>query len=240
MSETYRQDSRLAEGLTEADPENYLYSRGSRFRLSAEMIRDNALTVSGLLSTKMHGPPIMPYQPGGIWRQVGRNEPKWVEAKDEDRWRRGVYIVWRRAAPYPSFVNFDGTDRSACVVARGRTNTPLQALTLLNDPAYVEMALALADRVLRENPKANTEARIDRAFEMVLGREAKASERATVAALLDRRMALYRENAKEAQAIIDGARGVFKPSANATPAELAAWFFVANTLLNLDETVTKG
>ena len=240
MSETYQQESRLTPELAEADPDNRLYGRGPRFRLSAETIRDNALTVSGLLSTKMHGPPVMPYQPPGIWRQVGRNEPKWVEEADEDRWRRGVYIVWRRAAPYPSFVNFDGTDRSACVVDRARTNTPLQALTLLNDPAYVEMALALADRVLRENPTAETEARIDRAFEMVLGRPAKASERATLAALVDRRMSLYEKNADEAQELIDGAKGYFRPTESIAVSELAAWFFVANTLLNLDETVTKG
>ena len=240
MSETYRQDSRFDAKLAEADPDNRLYARGPRFRLSAETIRDNALTVSGLLSTRMHGPPIMPYQPSGIWRQVGRNEPKWVEAQDEDRWRRGIYIVWRRAAPYPSFVNFDGTDRGACVVDRARTNTPLQALTLLNDPAYVEMAVALADRILRENPDADTGTRIDRAFQIVLGRPAKASERATLAAVVERRLALYEKNAGEAKAVIDGARGRFSPAAGSSPAELATWFFVANTLLNLDETITKG
>ena len=240
MSETYRQDSRLTPQLAQADPENRLYARGPRFRLSAETIRDNALAVSGLLSTKMHGPPIMPYQPPNIWRQVGRNEPKWQEAENEDRWRRGVYIVWRRAAPYPSFVNFDGTDRSACVVDRARTNTPLQALTLLNDPAYVEKALALADRVLSETPEAKTADRIDRAFERVLARPARESEKATLTALIDRRLSLYQENPKEAQAVIDGAKGYYQPQAKVTNAELAAWFFVANTLLNLDETVTKS
>ena len=148
MSDTYRQSSQITDEMLEFDPENRLLTRAPRFRMSAEMIRDNALTVSGLLSEKMHGPPIMPYQPSGMWRQVGRNEPKWVEAKDENRWRRGVYVIWRRAAPYPSFVNFDGPDRGACVVQRPRTNTPLQALTLMNDPVYTEAALALADRIL--------------------------------------------------------------------------------------------
>ncbi len=240
MSETYRQDSRLTGQLAEVDPENRLYARGPRFRLSAEMIRDNALTVSGLLSTRMHGPPIMPYQPPNIWRQVGRNEPKWIEAQDENRWRRGVYIVWRRAAPYPSFVNFDGPDRSACVVERPRTNTPLQALTLLNDPAYVEMAVALADRVLRETPDADTATRLDYAFRLVLAREIRESERATLADLFERRLALYRDDAAEAKSVLESARGWYQPKSGADPAELAAWFFVANTLLNLDETVTKS
>ncbi len=240
LSETYRQDSRLTETLARVDPENRLYTRGPRFRLSAEMIRDNGLAVAGLLSTRMHGPPVMPYQPPGIWRQIGRNEPTWIEAADENRWRRGVYIVWRRAAPYPSFVNFDGPDRSACVVDRPRTNTPLQALTLMNDPAYVEMAVALADRVLRENPGADTGTRLDRAFEIVLGRPALSAEREALAALLERRLAAYADDADGARSLIEQARGHFRPAAGVDPAELAAWFFVANTLLNLDETVTKG
>ena len=116
--------------------------------MPAEMIRDNALAISGLLSTKMGGPPVMPFQPDNIWRTVGRNGPKWNAAKDEDRFRRGVYVIWRRAAPYPSFVNFDAPDRAACVIERPRSNTPLQALTLLNDQAFVEMAVALASTVV--------------------------------------------------------------------------------------------
>ena len=148
MSEAFGQLARVTPALLEVDPNNRLLSRGPRFRLSAELVRDNALAISGLLSDKMHGPPIMPYQPENIWRSVGRNQPKWVAAENEDRFRRGVYVVWKRAAPYPSFINFDAPDRGSCTVNRGRSNTPLQALTLLNDPAYAEMALALADRIL--------------------------------------------------------------------------------------------
>ncbi len=144
----------------EADPDNRLLGRGPRFRLPAEVVRDNALAISGLLSDKMFGPPIMPYQPDNIWRSVGRNQPKWEAAKNEDRFRRGVYVIWKRAAPYPSFINFDAPDRGSCTVNRGRSNTPLQALTLLNDPAYAEMALALADRILSESPSADDESRI--------------------------------------------------------------------------------
>lgn len=240
LSETYRQESRHSERLARLDPVNRLYARGPRFRMSAEMIRDNALSAAGLLSTKMHGPPVMPYQPPNIWRQVGRNEPKWKAAEDENRWRRGLYVVWRRAAPYPSFVNFDGPDRSTCVVDRPRTNTPLQALTLLNDPAYVEMAVALADRILRETPGAATDSRLVHAFELVLNRKPVDAELNALSSLLETRLSLYRNDAAEAKTLIAGARGWFEPSDKIDPAELAAWFFVANTLLNLDETVTKG
>ena len=240
LSNTYRQDSRFSDQLAKLDPDNRLYARGPRFRLSAEAIRDSGLTVAGLISDKMHGTPIMPYQPPNIWRQVGRNEPVWKAAEDENRYRRGLYIVWRRAAPYPSFVNFDGPDRSACVVDRPRTNTPLQALTLLNDPAYVEMAVALADRILREKPEADNDARLAHAFEIVLNRQPVDAELNALSSLLESRLSLYKRDTAGAKSLIDDARGWFQPSASNDTAELAAWFYVANTLLNLDETVTKG
>ncbi len=238
-SAAYRQSSDFTPTLLERDPENKLHARGPRFRMDAEMIRDNALTVSGLLSTKMHGEPIMPYQPDGLWRQVGRNEPKWVDEKDENRFRRGIYVIWRRAAPYPSFVNFDGPDRSSCVVARPRTNTPLQALTLLNDPAYVEMALALADRILREKPDAGVSERIDHAFELVLARPARSDEREFLRGMVEERLKALQKDEKTAREVVATGSPVFKPTKNLSTAELAAWFYVANVLLNLDETITK-
>jgi len=238
LSAAYRQDSRHRADLAEVDPENRLLGRAPRFRLSAEAIRDQALAVSGLLSTTQGGPPVMPYQPPGIWRQVGRNEPKWLEAEDDHRWRRGLYVVWRRAAPYPSFVNFDAPDRAACLVERPRTNTPLQALTLLNDPAYAEMALALADRVLRETPP-DEDARVEAAFRLVLGRLPAAEERRALLALLERRHAQYRNESGAAAELVAGTRGWFRPASDHDPAELAAWYHLASTLLNLDETVTK-
>ena len=124
LSGTYGQSSRVSPTVLDRDPRNLYFSRGPRLRMSAEMIRDNALRVSGLLSEKMGGPPVYPPQPDGLWRQTGRNEPKYVAAKNEDRFRRGVYVIWRRAAPYASFVNFDGPDRSSCFPKRSRTNTP--------------------------------------------------------------------------------------------------------------------
>ena len=202
------------------------------------MIRDNALAISGLLSEKMYGPPIMPYQPDRIWRSVGRNQPKWVAAEDENRFRRGAYVVWKRAAPYPSFVNFDAPDRGTCTVSRGRSNTPLQALTLLNDPAFVEMGLALADRILSESPSTDDRERARYAMKLAVSREASDHE---LQILLD----LLRS---ERHVLKDQEQLVKARTATAVPAfqlrstdrqELAAWFAVANAILNLDETMNQ-
>ncbi|MEM8952828.1 MAG: PSD1 and planctomycete cytochrome C domain-containing protein [Verrucomicrobiota bacterium] len=240
MSKTYRQDSALRPDLLEEDLGNRYLARGPRFRMSAEMIRDNALAVSGLLSTKMGGEPIMPYQPPGMWRQVGRNEPKWVDAQDEDRFRRGIYVIWRRAAPYPSFVNFDGPDRGSCVVKRPRTNTPLQALTLMNDPAYVEMALALASRLMVECPGATMGEKLSHAYELVFSRRPSEGEAQHLESVYRERVTYYRENPETAEVVIAGAGEVVKAPPGVDAAELAAWLHLANILLNLDETITKG
>ncbi|MDC0302733.1 DUF1553 domain-containing protein [bacterium] len=205
--------------------------------MDAERLRDNALAISGLLSTKMHGKPIMPYQPNGLWRQTGRNEPKWLEQKDENRWRRGIYIVYRRAAPYPSMVNFDAPDRSSCTVRRPRTNTPSQALTMLNDPAYVEMALALADRILVgcENPSK----RIEYAFQLAAARSAVPREVKILEDLIQNRHSHYREHPEKVSAILKNPKFFYEPKHD-DRIELAAWLHVANALLNLDETLTRN
>ncbi len=237
LSETYRQDSRVVD--SQVDPPNHFLARAPRFRLEAERIRDNALAVSGLLSTKMHGRPIMPYQPDNIWRQVGRNEPKWIEAKDENRWRRGIYIVYRRAAPYPSMVNFDAPDRGACTVERPRTNTPLQALTMLNDPAYVEMALAFADRILTESDSPSVAARLHTAYRIAFSREALPAEIEHLSEVVAERVEHFTKDPTAAQKTIAGASRVYQAQ-HSDPAELAAWFYIGNILLNLDEMVTKS
>jgi mono/diheme cytochrome c family protein len=239
MSATYRQASCVTEELRQRDPDNRLCARGPRFRLSAEQIRDNGLAVAGLLSTKMGGEPIMPYQPPGLWRQTGRNEPKWVESPNEDRFRRGIYIVYRRAAPYPSMVNFDAPDRSSCVVKRPRTNTPLQALTLLNDPAYVEMALALANRIMNDHDAMSVEDRVRYGIRMCLAREAKKAEVDELAKVFASELELFSKDAATVKELMNSSNR-WKPAKGVNQAELAAWFTVANILLNLDETVTKG
>uniref|UniRef100_A0A7C2PC32 DUF1553 domain-containing protein n=1 Tax=Schlesneria paludicola TaxID=360056 RepID=A0A7C2PC32_9PLAN len=239
LSATYRQSSRLTPDLAERDPDNALYARGPRFRLPAETIRDQALAVSGLLSAKMGGEPIMPHQPANIWRAVGRNAPKWVEAQDEDRFRRGVYVVWRRAAPFPSFVNFDAPDRASCTVNRPRTNTPLQALTLLNDPAYVEMAVALAARILTESPSTDVSDRIDYATRLALSRPATSLEREELQQFHAAQREKLAARPDDVSALLKAAAAVKLPE-GLDPVDLAAWFHVANLLLNLDETVTRG
>ena len=238
MSATYRQSSRVSTELLKKDAANKFYARAPRLRMSAEMVRDNALAISGLLSTKMHGPPIYPPQPGGIWRHVGRNAPRYIAATNEDRFRRGLYVVWRRGAPYVSFMNFDAPDRGSCVVRRPRTNTPLQALTLLNDEAYIEMAMAFAGRILTE-AKGAPELKISYAYKTALGRAPHAAETNYLKKLILKRRTYFEKNPKEAALLISGAKG-WEPPEGMDKGDLAAWFFIANILLNLDETITKS
>jgi hypothetical protein len=214
-SATYRQSSAVTPALVERDPYNRLLARGPRFRLDAEGVRDVTLAVSGLLSTKMFGPSVFPVQPPGIWN-MPYNSDKWTTSEGEDRYRRSLYTFWRRTSPYPSFMTFDATSRELCTVRRVRTNTPLQALTLLNDPASFEAARALAQRVIAEPPAGSTvRTRAAFAFRLVLTRDPSARE-------LDRLVALFEKERSH------GSTGV------------SAWTMVANVLLNLDETVTKG
>ncbi|MAI74529.1 MAG: hypothetical protein CMM01_27035 [Rhodopirellula sp.] len=238
ISDAFQRSAALTEVMVAKDPVNRYLARGPRFRLPAEMIRDNALAISGLLSEKMYGPPIMPYQPDKIWRSVGRNQPKWVAAKDEDRFRRGAYVVWKRAAPYPSFINFDAPDRGTCTVSRGRSNTPLQALTLLNDPAYIEMALALADRVISESPSSDDRERLRYAIRLAVSRDAEEHEIGILMSLLSRE----RDDLKSKPQLVKARTTVSVPALELRTTdmqELAAWLAVANAILNLDETMNQ-
>jgi hypothetical protein len=185
----------------------------------------------------MHGPPIMPFQPDGLWRAVGRNQPIWKTATDENRFRRGVYVVWKRGAPYPSFVNFDAPDRAACTVQRPRTNTPLQALTLLNDPAYAEMAFALAQRMLTEPDETTLEARLTHGFRLCVAREPNAKELEILKGLYESETAKLTADPKLAETRLQ----ILLPrlrEKEVNVIEAAVWFAIANTLLNLDETMS--
>jgi len=239
MSATYQQSSVVSPDLLQRDSENELLARGPRFRLPAETIRDNGLAIAGLLSTKMGGPPVYPPQPPKVWRQTGRGEPVYKVAQGEDRFRRGVYVIWRRVAPYPSFVNFDAPDRTRCVVNRSQTNTPMQALTLMNDRAFIEMAQALAARVLELDTLESDEDRATMAFRLCVARQPKQAEVAVLTSLLtEERTRLAREPV-DVDLLIKDAR---LPKAMAMPSdkqEWAAWVCVANALLNLDETISK-
>ncbi|QDU78536.1 Planctomycete cytochrome C [Polystyrenella longa] len=242
MSATYRQSTKVTNAHLQLDPENKLYPRGPRQRLSAESIRDNALAISGLLTHKLGGPPVYPPQPDKIWKHVGRNAPEYKIETDEDRYRRGLYVIWRRSAPYPSFINFDAPDRASCVISRSSTNTPLQALTLLNDPAYVEMAWGLADRLASTKTEGDLREKLTYGMRLAISREPSEDEINTLAELYQTELARYQENPKQAEERLP--QSALKLTSlvdkTATPVELAAWFSIANILLNLDETITKG
>jgi hypothetical protein len=236
MSATYRQSSKVSPKLLARDPANRLYARGPRVRLPAETIRDNALTISGLLSDKLGGPPVYPPQPEGIWRVTGVVDNNYYTSEGEDRYRRGLYVIWRRSAPYPSFVNFDAPERASCVVERPRTNTPLQALTLLNDPVYVETALALAERMATATLSEDVAARAEHGFRLCLARRPSESEAKLLTDVFRRELANYRADRAAALKVV----GKRELPAGVSAVQLAAWFHVANILLNLDETITKG
>ncbi len=236
LSATYRQSAAATPELLARDDRNLLYARGPRFRLSAETIRDNALAIAGLIHLASGGPPIQPYQPEGIWQKVGGERYDYVVSPGAEKYRRGIYVVWKRGAPYPSFVNFDANNRMACRVKRPRSNTPLQALTLMNDPVYVEAAMAFARRVLTEKPQADDTARLMHAFQLALVRPPQPSELQTLRGLLEAQRAASQEDQDAARQFL----GKFQLPEGVEPAEFVAWYAVAAALLNLDETITKG
>ena len=230
LSATYRQSSVAPPALIERDPYNRLLARGARFRMEAEMIRDHSLAASGLLTRAIGGPSVFPPQPEGIW-DIPYSSEKWTPSTGADRYRRGLYTFIRRSAAYPSLMTFDGTSREFCTVRRVRTNTPLQALTTLNDETYFEAAQGLAARVLKE---AQPSGRTVYAFRLATGRTPSAGERERIAA--SHRLHLERfRNAPDGAARIVGSYRVEGVDA----AEQAAWTLVANSLLNLDEALTR-
>ncbi len=229
-SATYRQTSAVTPALGERDPYNRLLARGPRFRLEAEIIRDAALAASGLLSARMHGPSVFPSQPDGIWN-MPYNQDRWIESGGEDRHRRSLYTFLRRTSPYPMHMTFDATSREYCAARRVRTNTPLQALTLLNDRASFEAAQALAARVA-DVPDAAGRAR--RAFRLVVSRDPKPAELTRLLSYVDAERARFAKRPDAARRIAPS------PAAGQSAADAAAWTLAANVLLNLDETVTKN
>jgi uncharacterized protein DUF1553 len=240
MSATYRQASTVTAALVDRDPYNRLLARGARFRVEAEMVRDIALTASGLLSPRIGGPSVFPSQPEGIWQNPYSSD-RWIVSVGEDKYRRGLYTFLRRTAPYPAFMTFDASSRESCIVRRVRTNTPLQALTMLNDEAFFDAARALARRLLTEVPSAPAGSGTDlvrprarHGFRLVLARTPKATE-------LDRIAAAFAQHLDEFRRQPDRARQVIGSAAvqGIDAAEQAAWTLVANALLNLDEAITR-
>ena len=239
-SVTYRQSSHVSPELVQRDPENRLLARGPRFRLDAEAVRDTALSVSGLLCDKIGGRSVKSYQPPGLWEAIGytsSNTAHFVKDKGDDLYRRSMYTFWKRTSPPPALITFDAPSREECTVRRSRTNTPLQALVLMNDEQYVEAARHLASRMIHHGGSTPTE-RIVFAFRLATSRTPTADEIAVFTRLYDEQRAAYAKNAEAAKKLIRV--GDSPPDTTVDPRELAAWSLVANVILNLDETVTKG
>ncbi len=240
-SATYRQSSKVTPELLERDPENRLLARGPRFRLPAEMIRDNALALSGLIDPRIGGPSVSPYQPKGLWEEMAFggdfSAQKYEQSHGADLYRRSMYTFWKRTVPYPSLNTFDAPDREKCTARRGVTNTPLQALVLLNDPTYIEASRALAERVLRQTPGAEP-ARIRYAFRLATDRDPSPHESEILDGLYKKELSHYESDRAAAQKLL--AVGESKPDPKADVAQLAAWTLVSSTILNMDEAITRN
>jgi len=240
-SAAYRQQSALTPTLREKDPENRLLARGPRFRLPAEVVRDNALAVSGLLVEKRGGPSVKPYQPAGLWEEIafGGNftAQKYEQDHGEALYRRSMYTFWKRTCPPPSLQTFDAPEREFCIVRRSATNTPLQALVTMNDPAFVEAARKLGERMMTE-VAAVPKDRLRYAFRLVLARQPKDEEVRVLLGIQQEQLGVFRKDPAAAEKLLSVGESPRNKSLDA--AELAAWTAVANVILNLDETVTKN
>jgi hypothetical protein len=236
MSAAYRQSSKGTPELRQRDPYNQLLARQGRFRLDAEFVRDNALAISGLLVPKIGGPSVKPYQPPGYWKYLNFPTREWMNDKGEGLYRRGLYTWWQRTFLQPSLLAFDASNREECTVERPRSNTPQQALVLLNDPTYVEASRIFAERIYRSSKK--TPDRINIAFHMALQRDASAQEIDILTKLYEKHRPHYLVNEKDALAIL----GVgYTPASKSLPAaDLAAWTSVARAILNLHEAITRN
>jgi hypothetical protein len=234
-SATYRQAALCDARRLEIDPDDALLSRSPRGRLPAELLRDNALAIAGLLDPHLGGPSVFPPQPDGIWAPV-YSDDRWMESQAGERVRRGLYTFWRRSSPYASFMLFDAPSREGCCARRARSDTPLQALALLNDVTYVEAARVLAERMIEEGGPT-PEARIAWAFKRATARTPDADEVAVLARGLALRIEKYKASLESAKRL--NSEGETKPNPRIDPAELAAYTMTANVILNLDEVVTR-
>lgn len=230
LSATYQQSVEISLVKLEKDVDNQLFTRGARFRLSAEQIRDQALTASGLLHRELYGPSVMPYLPEGVYSVI-RHIHKWETSTEGNAYRRGLYTFWRKTSPYPSMVTFDTPSREFCVSRRVRTNTPLQAMITLNDPVYIEAAKALAERMDAEH-LVDISAKISFGFENLLFKKPNAAQLTELTTFYKRSLDDYRKNPAAVKALIN-INDLQKP-------EFAALINIANVLLNMDEVIMKG
>jgi hypothetical protein len=236
-SAAYRQTSRVTPQLLAADPDNRLVARGPRFRLNAEFVRDQALAAAGLLSERIGGKSVKPYHPPGLYELVtaGSSTNTWVEDKGESLHRRSMYTYWKRSVPHPAMLAFDAPVREVCALRRPRSNTPLQALNLMNDPTYVEAARHLAARMLRSGPDVQSQIRFG--YRTLLARNPTEAELAILARAFERNRAAFASRPVAPAGLLNTGVPVNGPKLDS--AVLAAMTGVASTMLCLDETVTK-
>jgi hypothetical protein len=234
-SATYRQSSRVTPALQQRDPDNRLLARGPRVRLSAEMIRDQALAVSGLLVEKVGGPSVKPYRPAGLEKELHGTEG-YKQGHGEDLYRRSLYTFWKRTVAPPALLTFDAAGRETCVVRETRTNTPLQALNLMNDVTYVEAARVLAQRMLLEGGTTAGE-RIGFAFRLATARRPRPVEVQILQSGLEQHLERYRKDRQAALKLVSA--GESPRNERLDVGELAAYTAVASLILNLDEVITK-
>jgi hypothetical protein len=233
-SATYRQSSKTTPEHLQKDPENRLLARAPRLRLPAGVIRDQALAVSGLLTEQIGGPSVKPYQPAGLWKELSGQD--YVQDKGEKLYRRSLYTFWKRSSPPPSLMNFDSAGREACVVRDTRTNTPLQALDLMNDVTYLEASRKLAERVMKER-RSNATERISLAFRLVVSRVPTPREARVLADALASYLDEYKANPEAAAQYLS--QGESPRDEELDVSELAAYSTLASMMLNMDETITK-
>jgi hypothetical protein len=236
-SETYRQSSRVTPEMLERDPDDLWLEHFPRLRLEAETLRDVSLAIGGLLHEHIGGPSVMPPQPDGIWAAAYSGD-RWKDAMDADRFRRGLYTFWRRSSPYATYMLFDAPSRELACTRRMRSNTPLQALALLDDPAFVECAAGLALRMIHSGGASDAE-RIAFGFRCCTSRTPSPNEIATLARLRTKELVRLANNPADAQKEVDAVAAALGGT-HEDPVELASWIAVGNVLLNLDETVTRN
>jgi hypothetical protein len=238
-SSTYRQSSNVSAALLERDPHNRLLARGARHRLDGEAVRDVALFIAGLLSDRVGGPSVYPPQPAGTWSMTYSDE-RWETSGGADRWRRGLYTFWRRTAPYPTFALFDAPSRELACARRPRTNTPLQALALLNDPVFVEAAAGLGRRMIAVDRRDGAEAALRHGFRLCLARAPSPAELAILLRFHGREWLRFDGDGDAARRLAAAASIPGTEPFDATPIEAATFTAVASVLLNLDETITRN
>jgi hypothetical protein len=237
-SATYRQEATVSSMHLDKDPANRLLARFPRQRLEAESIRDAAMALGGLLNTKIGGPSVFPYQPPGLWEQVAfEGTRSWEQSKAADNYRRGLYVYWRRSVPYASFVTFDAPSRETCTIKRPRTNTPLQALALMNDPVYLEASRAFGLRVMQKGGGTVAE-RVKYAFRVCLSRNPTETELERITKAFETELEHFLKHRAAASQLVN--LGATPPPTNVDLIELAAWTVIGQVLLNLDEAITKG